>query len=568
MVRAQEALAAGQQALVDGDWPAAREAFLAALERDETPEALAGLADARWWLGEIGAVLGPTERAYAVYRRRGDVVPAAALALELSLLHRSHLGNIAAGTGWLERARRLVEEHDLEALRGWVHFHEAASVDPRAGEALARRALEHARRNDDADLELCALSRIGAALVDQGRVADGLRYLDEAMAGSLGGEGAQPSTVVMTSCLTIRSCTTGARFDRALQWIRAADRFTDRYGCPFLFVSCRVYYGQVLVAVGDWAQAEVELDTAARAARDALPPLHAAALAALAELRLAQGHLEAAEGLVAGLADQPSTVPVTARLQLARERPATAETTLRRHLAETGEDRLEVLPAVELLGEAELAQGRHEDARERGDRLIATARKLRCEVAEARGARLRGRALAPADPELAHLDLDAALAAFTRLDMPLEAGRTRLALARALSNHVPDVAVDEARRALETFEALGAARDVDAAAALLRDLGVRATHHGPRGDGPLTPREREVLDLLAEGLSNPEIADRLYLSRRTVETHVGRVLAKLGLRNRAEAVAAALRLATDGAGRRATAVASSHATPKPAPRTK
>jgi DNA-binding NarL/FixJ family response regulator len=98
----------------------------------------------------------------------------------------------------------------------------------------------------------------------------------------------------------------------------------------------------------------------------------------------------------------------------------------------------------------------------------------------------------------------------------------------------------EARHALETFVRLGAARDADAAAALLRELGAPGRSF-PKGDGALTRRETEVLSLLAEGCSNAEIADRLYISRRTAEHHVARILSKLGLRNRAEAAAYALR---------------------------
>ena len=102
----------------------------------------------------------------------------------------------------------------------------------------------------------------------------------------------------------------------------------------------------------------------------------------------------------------------------------------------------------------------------------------------------------------------------------------------------------EARAALSAFEDLGASREADAAAALLRQLGVRAARIGPKNIGRLTKREQEVLAMLGDGLSNPEIAERLFLSRRTVEHHVARILSKLGLRGRAEAAALVARSTT------------------------
>lgn len=303
-----------------------------------------------------------------------------------------------------------------------------------------------------------------------------------------------------------------------------------------------------MLATGDWVQAEIELTTALRESRLSQPALHASASAALAELRLAQGRIEEAERLIAGFEDHDATGAVVSAIHLARGKPALTAARAQRGLDAAGENQLEQAVLLELLGEAEIAQAGHGRAADRGRELAQRGADLGCRTLVARGERLWGGALAASgDPE-ARRHLDSALSKFVRLGMPFEAARTRLMLAEALLTPEPEVAEAEARVALAAFEDLGAGGAADQAASLLRQLGVKAARIGPKGIGTLTKRELEVLALVGEGLSNPEIAERLYLSRKTVEHHVARILSKLGLKGRAgAAVVAARQLGTRSA---------------------
>jgi NarL family two-component system response regulator LiaR len=69
---------------------------------------------------------------------------------------------------------------------------------------------------------------------------------------------------------------------------------------------------------------------------------------------------------------------------------------------------------------------------------------------------------------------------------------------------------------------------------------VQTAHEGPKLGSDLTPREMEVLALIAQGMSNPEIAEQLVVTRSTAKAHVSNILSKLGVSNRAEAIRAAL----------------------------
>jgi DNA-binding CsgD family transcriptional regulator len=177
----------------------------------------------------------------------------------------------------------------------------------------------------------------------------------------------------------------------------------------------------------------------------------------------------------------------------------------------------------------------------RGGRLAELARSSRIRLVQARADLAAARvALAGGRADEAAEPASRALAAFSRLAMPLDTGEARLELARALAAGAPDLARDEARTAFNTFQELGASRAMDVAAAVLRELGA-GTAGRARSYGALTAREQEVLGLLTLGMSNARIARTLFISEKTAGHHVSRILSKLGVRNRAEAAAHAAR---------------------------
>jgi DNA-binding CsgD family transcriptional regulator len=527
-------LATGRAALELGRWAEARTAFERALAQGETAESLDGLGTALWWLGETRASVECRTRAYAMFRRARDVLPAFFAAISVAVTHASNYGNVAAALGWVARAERLID--GAGPLRGWVWMLRGyLSGDPGEARELLGRALDVARETGDVDLELIALADLGLQLVSEGLVAQGMPMIDEAMAGTLAGECQHLETVVYASCDMLEACEIAGDLGRARQWCQVADEFIRTYGCPFLHSRCRTHYGAVLVASGEWAQADRELAAAVRMTSDLGPRPRADALGHLADLRLRQGRLEEAEALLARCADAAEAARPAAAAALARGEAGAAVTLLTRHLATLGERHVAAAHALALLVEAQLAAGLVADAAASAARLASAAAGH--DQARAYAALASAQvAAAEQRPDEAMASLERALGFFARLELPLETARVRLQLARLLAGQRAEQAVTEATSALAAFDRLGAAVDADAAAALLRTLGVRA-RPGPKGVGTLTNREQEVLRLVGLGLSNPEIAERLFISRKTAAHHVSRVLAKLGVRNRAEAVA-------------------------------
>ena len=532
-----EQLVEAEGLLAVGRWEHARQRLADLLADQESPEAHAGLGTALWWLSRVRESLDHRERAYAGYLAQHRHVDAAIVALDISVCQLSNLDNPVAAQGWIARARRSAEVGGDDQLDGWLWLMEGYTCDePERQRALLTRALQLARRVSDLDLELAALSDLGLALVIQGEVPDGLKLLDEAMAGTLGGECQRLDTVVWASCSMLAACSLAGDHRRAAQWCGVADRFAEKYGCPFLQARCRSHYGRVLVALGDWDQAEIELNHALAMSADCGREPRVEALAGLAELRLREGALEEAAAMLIEVGDLPSAAVITAEVLTAQGHPDRAVAVLQTRLAalEGHESQFPIVAAG--LVDACLARGDVAMA-------AATARVLQRASTHQhpQTAALMQRAdglvaASSGDTNLAEQRLRTAVTDFDRLDLPFQAARSRFELARIVADADPSLAIVEATRALDRLERLGAVREAAATAAILRGLGV-ATKPGPRQFGMLSRRELDVLDRLRRGLTNPEIAAQLFISRRTVAHHVSSILTKLNFKTRSEAAA-------------------------------
>jgi DNA-binding NarL/FixJ family response regulator len=299
------------------------------------------------------------------------------------------------------------------------------------------------------------------------------------------------------------------------------------------------------------------------------PAAAAEAVARLAELRRRQGRLEEAAALFQQAEAQPlrrlaSKYVLLGRAELALDQddPATAADLAERFLRGVGSgDRIERVAGLELLLRAQTAQAGPEGASAALAELQAIVAEVATEPLRALATSAEGRvAAARGDHQTARRRFEDAVDLFAQAGAPYEAAQARLELARALAvlGRSP-AAAREARAAWAALGRLGAAREVERAENLLRHLAGPApasaqqpeltTHsqHGrsstPLDPAGLTPREREVLGLIAAGRSNQAIAAELMLSVRTVERHISTIYGKLGAHGKvARAVATAYAL--------------------------
>ena len=541
-VPADTALARGYGALAVGNWSEARGAFEEAVRTEESPEALDGLGRSLWWLHEGRQAIVCRERAYSGFRRDGDLGRAARIALWLSREYSLVFGNNAAARGWLARAERLLRDVAPGVEQGWLDLARSEGSRESSEAAMyAESALNAALTASDPDLELRALAQLGFARVSGGEVDEGLAQLDEAMAAATSGEPASLETFADICCTLMLACEQAGDMERPQQWSAVLEDFVRKYDHVVLLAFCRTCCADVFAANGRVDAAEGELVAAIKELTDAGQRSRCVNPAArLAEIRVLQGRFDEAEELLVGFDGEPDATRAAVGLRLARGEPAPAAVILERRLDEVGRSSVLAVPLLDQLVDARLAEGRLEDASVAADAIAATAGPSGRERNPATAAFARGRVAMARGDAAAVSELQKAINHFTVLGLRLDAARSRLPLARTLASESPEIAIDTARQARNELDALGDSREADIAAALMRSLGAKG-RAGPRAAGLLTQREIEVLRLLGEGLTNAEIAARLFISPKTAEHHVSRIFAKLGLAKRSEAAAYAVR---------------------------
>jgi LuxR family transcriptional regulator, maltose regulon positive regulatory protein len=543
-----EALAEGRAALARGDWTRARLVFESALQREETPEAFEGLAAAAYWLADAPSLYRGQERAYSLFHKRGDRRGAARMATSLAVAYEANRGESAVSNGWLQRAYRQLEDAPPTPEHAWLRFWEAhLALLYRHETVEARRLVAEAREMGRSlrlsDLLTMALALEGLTLVSEGHIDEGMRRLDETTTAALAGEFDHLEAAGQACCYVLSACEQVRDFDRALQWLDRIREFFERWQAPSALTYCRRHYAEVLMWRGAWSEAESELGAMAREFATFAPVSIPEATVRLAELRRRQGRCDEAKALLSKAGAHPLALLSRATMDLDQGDPAGAVDQVQRCFRRLSEEAIvERAGGLEILVLAFAALGQPERAGESLEHLSALAEAAGTDGLRAAAAAAAG-TLAASEGELetARRSLEDALDRYEKAGAPFEGAKARRQLAVVLGRlGRTDAAQREATVAVAAFEKLGARHEMEKAKALVTEA-TASRSNGRPVDG-LSPRETEVLGLIARGLSNGEIAERLFLSEHTAKRHVANILTKLKLPTRAAAAAHAARL--------------------------
>jgi LuxR family maltose regulon positive regulatory protein len=533
----------GDQLRARRSWRESRDAYEQALAADpHHAPAWEGLARTARYGDDLATSRAAFEQAYRDYLAAHDQQGAARAAIEIALYHDQYRAEHAIANGWFERAGALLEDCPDVPERAWlllwrahVHIHVRDEM-PAGREALAGALRLNVRCQVD-EIDMMARGLAGLALISDGDVEGGLRRLDEATATAIAGDRYRPEAVGSACCYVLEACETVRDFTRAQQWLELAWAADRAYAVPHFASFCRSHYIAVLTWRAEYVAAESEIG-AMRAELESIAPAWMAQCdIRLGEVRRRQGRPEEAARLLQPHAAQPLALLPLAWLRLDADDGEGTLSLVERYLRRIAGDQTRRIHALDLVVRA--ASLIHDDAR--GAAALVELRDLarRLNTRIALGVLSEAEASDPAATAGSVARLEDAIDEYELAGAPYEAAAARLRLAAVL-----EAAGHQDRGGKERDAASAAAARIGAAGLLRRAAAITlraADSAAPRSRTSLSARELEVLGLIAQGLSNQDIGERLFVSPFTIKRHVANILTKLDLPSRAAAASYAVR---------------------------
>jgi ATP/maltotriose-dependent transcriptional regulator MalT len=520
------------------DWAAAFEAY--ALAREDSAlsgDDLYAFGDAAWWLGRVDESIDLMQQAFPRFLDAGESRVAAVCALTVGYTLALR-GDDVQASAWFQHGYELLSADSACVEYGYliyIEFEEASNKGD-IDRALERghSMLDHVKQYGSTELNALATLSQGKLLILQGRLEDGFRLLDRAMLSAITDD-MDPGWAGNIYCNMMVMCFNVLDLRRAAQWTKATLKWCAEQTShgPFMGI-CQAHRANIMMAQGQLSEArdaiERVLSDPTGFDRRSIGEAHYER----GELHRLHGEWDAAEesyrrATMYGREPQPGcSLLALARgdLQEARESIATA-------LGDVFRDDPNRAPLLAAAVEIAVAAGDQETAQQSCDERARLAARygtlgMRGLCAEARGMLYLAAGL-DAEARTAFRE-----ACQTWLDAPsiLASARCRALMSIAMRRAGQNVAAD---------------RELDAAIAAYRSLGLPEPSPPPLGRSPadaapggLTEREVDVLILVAEGMTNKEIGESLFISPRTVSRHLENIFDKLEISSRTAAAAYAI----------------------------
>ena len=527
----------GHQALAIGEWEKAKECLEEALKIDPSPKVFEELAWACWWLNDASGVFEFRTKAYNLFLENGDKIGAARNACWLGVDYIEFKGEFAIASGWFKRAESLLEGLPESWEYGMMKILKArwafmADKNSELALKLLDESLAFSKSRSYIDSEMLAEALKGFILVVEGKISEGMPLLDEATLLATTSEKTDLNLTTITCCFLIDACERIRDYERASQWCNNVKEICKKWRFKSMFANCKMKYAGVLILQGKWNEAEEELLSAISELKEFRPAQINACTVRMADLKRRQGKWNEAEKLLNQAESHPLKPLFHSALHFDKGDYKIALDLVQKYLRKISvKEKAERTVGIELLLRIYLKLGKIEEAHELLNELTDISESI--DTLPLKAAFLSASGIyksAIKEYETARQNLEDAIDIFDKIKLPFESSRNKIELSEVLIKLDRSAQAEgELNLAITKFKELGAEKDYEKAKYFLKNLYKNNLIDSSKNKYEFTGRELEILRLISEGKNNEEIAEKLFLSIRTIEKHLTNIYSKMGI---------------------------------------